>query len=147
MDTILNIFSSLGIDESFFTLLALVFASYFILKFFLFNKLQQVLDLRESKTTKMEAGAHKKFDEAEELANKYKQGIHATQQEADKILSQAKSTVQAKEKEKVKLAAKELEAISDSERKVFAQEIEERKKTIMESAGTLSTQLVEKVTN
>jgi F-type H+-transporting ATPase subunit b len=146
MDTILNIFSSLGVDKSFFTLLAMVIVSYFILKFVLFNKLQYVLELRESKTTKLEAGAHKKFQEAEELAGKYKQGISSTQQEADEYLSEKKNEVLSREKGKISQVAKELENIANEERKKFSEEILERKKGIMEKADALSTQLVDKVT-
>lgn len=147
METFLNIFKSLGADETFFYQLALVIVFYFTLKFSLFNKLQEVLDLRENKTTKLEGNANKKFAEAEELSQKYKSELDKANQEAFGIISSKKNDALELQKSKIKEVETKLNLQVEEKRKVFMAEIADHKTAILKEADSLSGDLVNKLTN
>jgi F-type H+-transporting ATPase subunit b len=147
MDTILNIFKSLGADITFFYQLVLVIVFYFALKMSLFSKLQEVLDLRENKTTKLDGNANKKFAEAEELSLKYKSELDKANQEAFSIVSAKKEESLNTQKVKVKEIDGKLNAEIDEKRKVFMAELETHKTNILKEADSLSGDLVNKLTN
>lgn len=147
MDTFLNIFKSLGADVTFFYQLALVLVFYFILKYSLFGKLQEVLDLRESKTTKLEGNANKKFAEAEELAQKYKTELQKANQEAYTLLSDKKNGAQEVQKSKLKEVENQLNIQVEAKRKEFMAELETHKANVLKEADSLSSDLVNKLTN
>ena len=61
MDMILTIFKSLGVDQTVFIQFATLIIIFFLVSNLLFSKLQEVLALREEKTTKLiEESAKKK---------------------------------------------------------------------------------------
>ena len=147
MDTILNIFKSLGADNTFFYQLALVIIFYFALKLSLFSKLQEVLDLRENKTTKLDGNANKKFAEAEELSLRYKAELDKANQEAFAIIVAKKDESLIAQKSKVKEVDGKLNTEIDEKRKVFMAELEIHKTNILKEADSLSGDLVNKLTN
>jgi len=145
MDAILNIFKSLDIDQTFFIQLAIVTVFYFVMRTLLFGKLQEVLDLREEKTTKMEGGAAEKLSKAEKLAKEYKEKIDAARGEAFKIVTGHKDTVIAREATKIKEHESKLEAEAEAKRADFEKEIASKKEAIMKEAESLSQDLVTKI--
>jgi len=147
METFLNIFKSLGADVTFFYQLALVIIFYFTLKVSLFSKLQEVLDLRENKTTKLEGNANKKFAEAEELSQKYKSELDKVNHEAFGVIASKKNVVLDIQKAKIKDVEAKLNVQVDEKRKVFMTEVAEHKATILKEADSLSSDLVNKLTN
>mgnify|MGYP001039079371 FL=1 len=147
MDTFLNIFKSLGADFTFFYQLALVLVFYFVLKYSLFGKLQEVLELRENKTTKLEGNANKKFAEAEELAQKYKAELSKANQEAFTFLSDKKNNALDVQKSKLKEVENQLNIQVEAKRKEFMAELEVHKSNVLKEADSLSGDLVNKLTN
>lgn len=147
MDTFLNIFKSLGADVTFFYQLVLVLVFYFVLKYSLFGKLQEVLDLRENKTTKLEGNANKKFAEAEELAQKYKAELAKANQEAYSLLSDKKAAAESAQKAKLKEVENQLNIQVEAKRKEFMAELEVHKENVLKEADSLSGDLVNKLTN
>lgn len=145
MQTILNIFISLGVDQTVFIQFALVVVIYFILKFTFFSKLQEVLDTRENKTTKMESGANKKFTEAEALAAKYRAEIEKTDSEALNIITTKKNDVLAAQKAQVKSTEKALNSEYETKRKELEAEYNSKKNAILSQADSLSNDLVQKI--
>ncbi len=145
MDAILNIFKSLDIDQTFFYQFALVVVLYAVLRSLFFSKLQEVLDLREAKTTKMEDGALGKLKSAEELAKKYKTKIDEAKSEAFAIIHKKKEEVVAREGKTIKEHEKALELKANQERKEFESEIEGKKASILSQAESLSQELVTKI--
>ena len=71
MDMILAIFTKLGADSSIVHQFIVVIALFVLFKIVFLDKLLFVLDLRESKTTKLEHEANEKFATSEKLAEKY----------------------------------------------------------------------------
>ena len=66
MDMIIGIFQKLGVDQSVFYQFAIFIVLSQLFVHLLFNKLQFVLQTRESKTTKLRCEAGEKFKEAEQ---------------------------------------------------------------------------------
>lgn len=145
MDTVLTIFKSLDIDQTFFVQLVLIVILYLILRNLLFSKLQEVLDLREEKTTKMEGGAQAKLAQAEKLAEQYKESIDKARGQALSIISAKKDEVQKREAEKVKALDAKLENELNAKREEFSKELESKKESIMQQADSLSQDLVTKI--
>jgi F-type H+-transporting ATPase subunit b len=145
MDAILNIFKSLDIDQTFFVQFAIVSVLYLVMRSLLFGKLQEVLDLREEKTTKMEDGAAEKLNKAEKLAKEYKEKIDGAKGEAFKIVTSHKDSVISREATKIKEHETKLEAEADTKRSEFAKEIASKKEAIMQQADSLSQDLVTKI--
>ena len=145
METILTILKSLDIDQTFFIQLGLVCLLYAFLRNLLFSKLQEILDLRESKTTKMEDGANAKNAQAEKLSNDYKAGIDKARSEALTIVTSKKNEVTNREGEKIKAHDKKLEEELGVKRSEFSKELESKKESIMQQADSLSQELVTKI--
>lgn len=145
MDAILNIFKSLDIDQSFFIQFALVVILYAILRNLLFSKLQEVLELREAKTTKMEDGANEKFKKADELSKQYKIKIDEARSKAFDIVTKKKAEVVARETKTIKDHEKNLESQVASKRSAFETEINSKKEAILQQADSLSQDLVNKI--
>lgn len=147
METIINIFQSLGVDESFFVQFGIVVALFFVLKTVLFGKLQYVLELRENKTTKKEDGANKKLNQAEEMAQKYKQSIEKVQQEAHQLIVRKKESAELEQKKRLKEKSDEIEEGLDQKRAENKKEIETKKTEILAQADELAQELTQKFTN
>lgn len=145
MDAILNIFKSLDINQSFFYQFALVVVLYAVLRNLIFSKLQDVLELREAKTTKMEDGANEKFKKAEELAKLYKSKIDEARSQAFDIVTKKKNEIIARESKIVKDHEKTLEAKVASQRNEFENELNSKKVAILQQADSLSQDLVNKL--
>lgn len=145
MQTIINIFTSLGVDQTVFIQFALVVVIYFVLKYTFFSKLQFVLDTRESKTTKMESGANKKFTEAEALAAKYRVEIEKADSEAVKIITTKKQDALSAQKTQIKSTEKTLNAEFESKRAELEADFASKKAGVLAQADSLSKELVQKI--
>jgi len=145
MGTIYKVLESLAIDHTFFYQFAIVVVLYLILRSLLFGKLQEVLDLREAKTTKMESGANEKIQMAEKLAQQYKDKIAQAKQEAFQIITKNKDEIISREAVKIKSHEEKVEAEIAVKRSEFEKEIESKKENIMKQAVSLSQELVNKI--
>lgn len=145
MDTIYTVLNSLEIDSSFFIQFILVTVLYFVLRALFLNNLQEVIELREDNTTRMESGADKKIIEAEKVAAEYKAKIEEARSEAFKLISNRKEEVIARETKKFKEHEAVLESELNTKKNKFEQELEEKKKDIMTQAQGLSEELVNKI--
>lgn len=147
MDTIIGIFKSLGVDSTVFTQFIIICILYLVLRNLLFNKLQEVLELREGKTTKLEENANKKFIEAENLAKSYKEKINNAQSEAFSKLSKVKEDILKVEKDKLKEEEAKLNGEIEAKAKLFKEEVDQKKQQILASADSLANDLINKLTN
>lgn len=145
MDTINTVLNSLGINSTFFIQLAIVTVLYFVTRNLIWSKLQEVLENREAKTTKMESGADEKTRLAAELEKEYKAKIEGAQSEAFSIIQAKKEEVTKREAAKVKELADKLESQLNSEKNAYSKELEEKKVVVMKDAEELSSLLVNKI--
>lgn len=146
MKLVYDIFEKLQLNQTFFTQFILVIIIFFLVKFLLMSKLQEVLDLREGKTVKREAGANEKFSKAGELADKYSQRIAEANSNAQKKIELKKQEVNKKEQNIFKEEVAKVELEMTGKREKTFQEVEVHKAAMMNEKDVLVEQLIEKVT-
>lgn len=146
MNTIVTILNSLKIDATFLVQFALFVVFFNIIAPLLFKKLQEVLDLRESKTTKLESHAHHVYKQADDLSEQYKGSVEKTHQDSQAINQKKKAEIMAKEKEVLDGAEEKLTSDYEGKRSSLLKELTEKRSTIMAEAANLSNNLVEKLT-
>jgi F0F1-type ATP synthase membrane subunit b/b' len=145
MDTILNIFISLGVQKIVGIQFLTVVVFYFILTKLFFSKLQFVIETREGKTTKREGNANKMLNEAEALSLQYKKTIEDTQAQTFADASKKKNILLEEQRSALKQKANQLEEEMTKQRQVNLKEIESQKAIVMNQAEELSKQLLEKI--
>jgi F0F1-type ATP synthase membrane subunit b/b' len=145
MDTINQILSQLGANFTFvyqFLVLTVFFA---VMKYFVFDKLQFVLENRIEKSSNLETSADEKFEQINELAQKYTVEIESAYVEAQKNLNKEK-TVFTIEKDKVfKSKEVEMESFINENREVIIKEIAAKKTEILKDTGALADDFVNKI--
>ena len=146
MGTIYTILQSLKIDQTFYVQFIMFVVFFNIIAPLLFKKLQEVLDLRDNKTTKLESHAHHVYKQADDLAEQYKGTIEKTHTESQTIASKKKSEVLAKEREILDSAEEKMNGEYEAKRAALLKEIAEKKTAVMAEASLLSNTLVEKLT-
>lgn len=147
MEQIAAIFKQLGADETVAYQFIIFLVLFLILKFIFWNKLQFVIELRESKTTKLEEGANKKFSEAEKLKDNYNSHIEEANKKAQELLNQKKNEVIQSQRTKVKEVGSKLDGEVATQREAFMKELEGQREAIMKTADGLAGDLVSKLTN
>ena len=146
MNTIVTILNSLKIDKTFLIQFGLFIVFFNIIAPLLFKKLQEVLDLRDSKTTKLESHAHHIYKQAEDLAEQYKGSVEKTHQDSQAIASKKKAEILAKEKEVLTGAEEKMSADYEGKRSTLLKELSEKRVAVMAEAEKLSSNLVDKLT-
>ncbi len=146
MGTIYTILQSLKIDQTFYVQFIMFVVFFNIIAPLLFKKLQEVLDLRDSKTTKLESHAHHVYKQADDLAVQYKGSIEKTHTESQAIATKKKNEILEKEKQIFVSAEEKLSSEYEAKRATLLKEIAEKKTAVMAEATILSNTLVEKLT-
>ncbi|MBY0413426.1 MAG: hypothetical protein K2Q18_04645 [Bdellovibrionales bacterium] len=146
MNTIVTILNSLKIDQTFLIQFVLFVVFFNIIAPLLFKKLQAVLDLRESKTTKLESHAHHVYKQAEDLAEQYKSSVEKTHQDSQTVATKKKSEIAAKERAEFQSAEEKLSGEYEAKRTALLKELAVKKEAIMAEASVLSNTLVDKLT-
>lgn len=147
MELVLSVFEKLSVDKTVFIQFGILIVLFMFLKMILFDKLQFVLELRETKTTKLEDNANKTFSEAETLSKKYKNEVDKAYVEAQEKYNKRKAEILERERHAVKAAESEINKELEHERARFVVELDSKKKTVLESADNLAKNLVEKFVN
>lgn len=145
MELILDIFEKLSIDKTFFVQFALTVTFYFILKTLLFGKLQFVLEMRDSKTTKMEDNANVKFDKAEKLSKQVDDEVNATYEQAQAEYNNKKNQIIARGKAEIKELEAKLSQTAEVEKQKIQEEVRAHREAILSKADELSTGLLNKI--
>ena len=146
MNTIVTILNSLKIDQTFLIQFVLFVVFFNIIAPVLFKRLQQVLDLRDSKTTKLDSHANHVYKQADDLAVQYKASIEKTHSDSQSIASKKKSEIQAKEKAVFVSAEEKMTNEYEGKRSSLLKDIAQKRTSVLAEAETLSNTLVEKLT-
>lgn len=147
MELVLSVFEKLSVDKTVFIQFGILVVLFMFLKMIFFDKLQFVLELRETKTTKLEDNANKTFSQAETLSKKYKDEVDKAYGEAQEKYNKRKAEILERERRAVKAAESEINKELELERAKFVVELDSKKKTVLESADNLAKNLVEKFVN
>lgn len=146
MDAILSIFQSLGVDQTVFVQFASVIVIFAILSCVLFPKVKEVLELRESKTTKLDGNANNLYKKAEEVSAQYKSVIEKTHQESQASATKKKSELTDSEKSQLKKTEEEIQKDYEAKKALVLKEIDSKKSNVLAEADQLSKTLLEKLT-
>ena len=146
MNTIVTILNSLKIDNTFLIQFVLFLVFFNVIAPILFNKLQEILELRESKTSKLDSHANDLYKKVEELQEKYKASVEKTHQDSQVIASKKKSEILAKEREVLTGAENKMTSDYEVKRAQLLKEMNEKRSAVLSEASVLSNSLVEKLT-
>ena len=146
MNTIVTILNSLKIDNTFLIQFVLFLVFFNVIAPILFNKLQEILELRESKTSKLDSHANDLYKKVEELQEKYKASVEKTHQDSQVIASKKKSEILAKEREVLAGAENKMTSDYEAKRAQLLKEMNEKRTAVLSEASVLSNSLVEKLT-
>lgn len=145
METFVSIFTQLGVDSSLpyqFVILVVVFiAAHFIF----LGKLQNVLEVREEKTVKLESSADETLEKVTSMQNEYKVKTDDAGRVALKNSTEKKQKIVQKYTDDYKLAEKELNTLVDNSRNEFSKEIKSNKDKYLAESESLSNSLVQKI--
>ncbi len=143
---IVTIFKSLSVDQTVFIQFVSLLIIFIILSTVLFNRLKDVLDHRENKTTKLEDNAHAVYKKADELAEQYRAHVEKTHHESQVKSSKKKSDILTNEKSLIKEAEEKLTKEYEEKRAMLEKEFSEKRKSALAQVAELSSQLVTKIT-
>ncbi|MBP9680055.1 MAG: hypothetical protein KBD76_01520 [Bacteriovorax sp.] len=146
MDTIVIILKALKIDQTAVIQFGILFAFFNILAPLFFRRIQEILEYRESKTTKLEDHAHAVYKQAEDLASQYKAKVEKTHSDSQSIAQKKKSDSLNKEKELLKSAEDVINSEYDERKAKILKEVSEKRTVVMAEADKLAGHLVEKLT-
>lgn len=141
----MEIFTQLGVDSS-LPYQFVVLAVAFILANFLFlGKLQEVLEVREEKTVKLENSADETLEKVTTMQTEYKAKVDEANRIALKNATEKKQKISQKYTDQYKATEKELNQFVDSSRSEFSKEVESNKAKYLSEAEVLSQSLVQKI--
>lgn len=146
MDTIVIILQALKIDKTVLIQFGLLVLFFNLLAPLFFNKIKEILEYRESKTTKLESHAHSVYKQAEDLAEQYKAKIEKTHQDSQSVANKKKSEILNKEKDLLKKAEASLDSDYENRKSKILKDMSEKRSLVMAEADRLAGNLVEKLT-
>lgn len=146
MDTIVIILKALKIDQTVLIQFGILLVFFNILAPLFFKRIQEILEYREGKTTKLETHAHAVYKQAEELAEQYKAKVEKTHSDSQQVTQKKKSEVLDKERELLKSAEDKLNSEYDERKAKILKEMSEKRTAVMAEADKLAGNLVEKLT-
>ena len=145
MDVILEIFEQLSINTTVFIQLIFVFLMYLFCKFFLFNKLQEVIELRIEKTKKTEESASNLNEKFDVLKKEYDEKLEDTFRKVQDYKSIEKTKCDTELLEVYKREEKQVEEFVTKSKEAVAKEIAEYKDQVMSKSNELANDLINKI--
>ena len=146
MDMIVTIFKSLGVDQTVFLQFITLIIVFILVSNLLFSRLKEVLDLRETKTTKLEGDAHQIYKKADELKEQYKAKIEKTHQESNHHAQTKKNQFLKESRDLIKSAEEKLNAEYESKKATILANFKNKREKSLAEVDSLSKNLVDKLT-
>jgi F-type H+-transporting ATPase subunit b len=146
MDMIVTIFGSLGVDKTVFIQFAILLLTFIACTTLFFSRLKEVLDLRETRTTKLEGNAHAIYKKAEELSEQFKAKVEKTHQEAHSAALTKKNEIVNQNKKLIEETEAKLNAEYEAKRAAMYADFNSKKEKSLLEVESLSNSLIEKLT-
>ena len=140
-----KILASLNIDETIFYQMGIFIALFFVLKMIFFEKLQEIITLREEKTIRRKESAEKRIVEAEEWESLYREKVKKADREGRRIYNRQKREIVEKEKARLKRVEDEFNVEFEKEVSAFKDEMHHQEKELLKNSDTMREKLVEKL--
>lgn len=137
-----QILHSLELNQTFFIQFGLIVASYLIIKIVFLSKLQEVVETRESKTTKLEAEVHKKFAQIDSMASQYKEKIEIAHEEAQRVYQSKRAIIIDEQNKKIKEAEAKIANVVEAKKKELEKEVASVKEVALSKVSELSQDLL-----
>ena len=147
MDTVLQIFTQLGVNSTLLPQFILVCVLFIVAKFLFLNHLQFVLENREEKTVKLESSADETLERVNKLGQNYKAKIDNANKDAMKVLLTKKGDIQGRFNEQFKKTEREINQFVENSRIEFEREVQANKGKFLAEADGLASDLVKKIVN
>ncbi len=141
----LDIFTQLGTDQSILYQFILIAVLFVASKFLFLQHLQNVIETREEKTSKLEGNTEKQFADINKLQNDYKQKIHTANKEMKTKLDDGKTTITKKYETQYRGEEKTINEFFEKSKKEIENEIADKKTAVLSDAQDLAKSLVNKI--
>jgi F0F1-type ATP synthase membrane subunit b/b' len=141
----MEILTQMGVDGSLayqFVIIVLVFV---VANFLFLGKLQDVLEIREEKTVKLENSADETLEKVTSMQTEYKQKIEGANREAIKTSTEKKQQISQKYSEQYKSVERDVNNFVDQSRNEFSKEIANNKDKYLAESEALAQTLVQKI--
>lgn len=145
METFVAIFTQLGVDSSLPYQFIILVIAFVAANFIFLGKLQNVLEVREEKTVKLESSADETLEKVTSMQGEYNAKIEDANRQALKGSSDKKQVITQKYTEQYKKSEKEIGQQIDQSRAEFSKEIEANKEKLLSESETLAQSLVKKI--
>jgi F0F1-type ATP synthase membrane subunit b/b' len=145
METVQAIFTQLGVDSSLMPQFIIVIVIFTLAQLLFLGKLQEVLEVREEKTVKMENAADDTLNKVADMQREYKAKIEEANRAALAIITDKKNESNAKHTQAFKTSEKEVNQYIDDSRVQFNKEVEASKDQYLAEAKNLANSLVQKI--
>lgn len=141
----MEILTQMGVDGSLAYQFVIIVAVFVIANFLFLGKLQDVLEVREEKTVKLENSADETLEKVTSLQGEYKVKIDEANRAALKNATDKKQQIAAKYTEQYKSVEREVNNFVDKSRNEFSKEIASNKDKYLAESETLAQTLVQKI--
>jgi F-type H+-transporting ATPase subunit b len=145
METFTAIFTQLGVDSSLVPQFLIILSIFIVTQFLFLGKLQEVIENREAKTTKLETSADDVLEKVKKMQVEYNSKIDEANRKALILTTESKQKISQKYTEQYKSTEKEVNGYVEQARHSFANEIEMNKKSYLADADKLAQSLVQKI--
>ena len=145
METVQAIFTQLGVDSSLLPQCSIVSVIFILAQLLFLGKLQEVLEVREEKTVKMENAADDTLNKVADMQREYKAKIEEANRAALAIITDKKNESNTKHSQAFKNSEKEVNQYIDDSRVQFNKEVEASKDQYLAEAKNLADSLVQKI--
>lgn len=145
MDFVLNILTSLGINQTVFIQLA-IFVITFIASYFIFiERIQRVIENRVDKIINVDREAEKRIQEAKKLQDKYNKEINDTNKMMQEEFRENKVAINKEGKAKLDIAQTETEAYLQEAQRENQEAMSKYKDKLKNEVNEISELLVNKI--
>lgn len=145
METVQAIFTQLGVDSSLMPQFIIVIVIFILAQLLFLGKLQEVLEVREEKTVKMENAADDTLNKVADMQREYKAKMEEANRAALAIITDKKNESNTKHTQAFKNSEKEVNQYIDDSRVQFNKEVEASKDQYLSEAKNLANSLVQKI--
>ncbi len=145
METVQAIFTQLGVDSSLMPQFIIVIVIFILAQLLFLGKLQEVLEVREEKTVKMENAADDTLNKVADMQREYKAKMEEANRAALTIITDKKNESNTKHTQAFKNSEKEVNQYIDDSRVQFNKEVEASKDQYLAEAKNLANSLVQKI--
>jgi len=145
METFTAIFTQLGVDSSLVPQFLIILSIFIVTQFLFLGKLQEVIENREEKTTKLENNADDVLEKVKKMQIEYNSKVDEANRKALTSTTESKQKIIQKFSEQYKTTEKEVNTYVEQARHNLNNEIEMNKQAYLADADNLAQSLVQKI--